>query len=279
MTAYPVPTDNTYDYVPITHDRIVVGSDVLAAVQSTGVVTTVIPGTPYLFDLATVNPDGTAGTGFAFLPEDPPPDGQLWWIRVRMWSREAKPAFRDKVTGPDGSEWIYPATSDGKMICYHPGTVFARGARMSRGAIAAGELEPFGPDDPEWDWLPITDPATVAVDDYVAFAFTVSGVVDHIDVTDYTTFLRSEFHSADNGTLGWFDTVDLGQSTQHVPSGDWQWFSRLPKPASEAEFRGADGSMWIYTDGQYYCWAAGTQYVPGAIFLRGEIAGGLTPLT
>jgi len=281
VAVYPVPTDATYDYVPTTPDRVGVGSDVLAVMETSGPVAMIVPGsgaTPWLYVLTMPLPDGSSGSGVAFFPDDWSTLPSYWWGRLRLWKRTAKLADASTYTADDGSKWIYPAGEDGKLVCYADGTTFTQGQRLSLGEITTDARDLYIADDTEWDWLPVTNATGVSVGDYVLFGYAQAGVVDEVVVTDSPPYYRrDEFQRADDDTLGWVDT--LYADGVAVLQATWRWYDRLPKPAADSKFRAPDGSRWIYTDGVYYCWGTGASYAPGAVFQRGEIAGRLTEIT
>lgn len=280
MAIYPVPSDGTYDYVPTTYDRVQVGSDVLAVMSSAGTVMTVIPGTTYVYLLASAAPDGSTYTGLAFMPETWSSLPDDWWLRLRMWKRTAKPDRGDTHTAADGSEWIYPAEADGRMVCYLSGTTHTRGERLSRGEIETDPRDLYVADDAEADWLPVTDASTVVLGDYVQFGYAQTGVVDEITSDPALTYIRHVFERADDDTLGWWDEpIPGGMIGSGNVNAEWAWFDRLPKPDDGSTFEAADGSAWIYTAGEYFAWASGSQFLAGSVRLRGDIAGGLTQIS
>lgn len=281
MPVYPTPSDATYDYLPITGGEVDVGVDVLAVLQTEGPVNLIVPGsgpTPWLYVLTTPLPDGTSGVGVAFFPDDWSTLPSYWWGRLRLWKRAAKLADAATFTADDGSEWIYDAGSvDGRMACYLAGSTFTRGQRLSRGEITTDARDLYTADDAEWDWLPVQDATTVSVGDYVLFGYAQTGVVATVDVYDGAPYYtRRNFERADSDTLGWADTVY--QDGVSGLTGTWQWFRRSAKPSGGDLFAAADGSRWIYTAGDYWCWSPGGRYPVGAVVIRGDIVGGLTPI-
>jgi hypothetical protein len=106
----------------------------------------------------------------------------------------------------------------------------------------------------------------------------VTGVVDQIQVTDNVNYSVTGFTDSSDVQLGWWYTyhqVLIGTTLQNV----WSFFQRLSKPSTDSSFRAPDGSRWDYVGSSlYYCWGRGTTYAPGAIFYRGGVTGGLTPI-
>jgi hypothetical protein len=281
VPVYPVPSDATYDYVPLPGTSVAVGSDVLAVMQSEGEVASASEEAEYwTYVLDSATPDGQPSVGFAFFPLVFETQPDEWWLRLRLWVRADKLADGATLTADDGSEWIYPAGEDGKMVCYESGSTFTRGDRRSRGEISTDPRDLYTADDSEYDWLPVTDGSTVAEDDVVLFGYATTGVVDEAAVGDYSPYyIRTAFARADSDTLGWYDVLGTDGSLPSL-AATWSWFERLAKPAAETTFLAPDGSRWIYgADALYYCWGTGTTYVTGALFNRGEIDGGLTEIT
>lgn len=274
----PVPDDPTYDYVPITGPQLEVGSSVLALWTVQGEVSDAIPPTGpggiWVYGLLSQSPDGSASFGFAVFPESQVET--QWWGRLAIWKRTPKLADAETATLGDGSKWIYAAGEDGKMRCYASGTTWSRGDKRFLGHLLTDPADLWICDDTDWDWLPIADGSAVTVGDAITFVSASAGVVDQVVVEQTDTLTRTGF--LDGSTvLGWWE--DLHEPRVASWLNTWTWFERRPKPAADAKFRAADGSRWIYVGSSlYYCWGRGTRYQPGALFLRGEIAG-LTPIS
>jgi len=249
-----------------------------------GSVTSIFHPDAWLYFMVTWNPDNTSTVGTAFFPTDPGTMSNNWWQRTVMWKRAAKLADGASFTAADGSEWIYPAGEDGRVHCYKAGTVYGQGTRKFRGELTTDSRDWWICDDPDWDWLPVSDGSQVHVGDTVRFMVGVSDTVASIEVVTNDVFQRSTFHAVDSDPmlgdlLGYWDQVDPKQQTW-TPLNLWTFFHRVLKPSVDALFRAPDGSRWIYTgSSNYYCWGRGTAYSPGALFHRGEIAGGLTAIT
>lgn len=275
----PFPDDATYDYVRIEGPRIEIGMDLLACWAVRGELTHAFPPVGeeqfWLYFMITVNPDGTLSSGIALFPETPESYPNEWWARFAIWKREPKLGDGETLTAADGSKWIYPAGEDGRVVCYDPGSTYARGARRFRGELTTDVRDLWICDDAEWDWLPITDGSDIDVGDTITFLMANHATVDQIDVVETDTSRGLSFVDTDDGVeLGWWVGEVFG-----VPAvgflNDWSWFRRLPKPAADTTFAAPDGSRWIYVDGAYYCWGVGRAYPTGAMLRRGEIDGGL----
>jgi hypothetical protein len=280
--TFPAPTDATHDYVPVDGRAVQVGDDILSLSISYGGVTVVSPPPPgWTFLLA--SPEGEFGLGAVDFPTDPATMSDNWWSRTALWRRAAKSADRTSLTAGDGSKWIYPAGEDGRMVCYAPGSGHVRGDRAFRGALLTDPKDLWVNDDPDSDWLPVADGSEVAEGDVVRGLTTAAGVVDLVFTWPATedTYGGGYFFGpeADNSPLLGYYLVPPA----NIPA--WKLFNfsvlyrRLPKPSADTKFSAPDGSRWIYTGGDYYCWGRGTMYAPGSIFPRGEIAGGLTEIT
>lgn len=281
--SIPVPPSSaTHDYVPIAGRDIQVGDDILALFIGQGGVFTVSPpevNAGWWFYLIVDESAGSLGLGGAQFPEDPETLADTWFERFALWKVANKPADAATVT-VGAAAWIYPAGEDGKMVCYTAGSGHVRGDRAFRGELLSDPLDLWISDDPEWDWLPVADGADVIVGDTVRYLATASGVVT--DVLPWEV-AESQINGADiyadATNLGrWFELNTGATATLPAPLNFNVWFKRLPKPTEGTTFLAADGSRWVYTDGIYYCWGRGESYSPGAIFLRGEIVGGLTEI-
>lgn len=279
----PVPDDATYDYVPIAGPQIQVGTDLLSAWTVRGNVNQIFgPDDPeseelWVFFMLTPKPDGTIDYGLALFPETPSLNAN-WWGRTAIWRRAEKLADGATVTAADGSKWIYPAGEDGRMRCFASGSEYTRGDQRFRGELTTDPRDLWICGDVDWDWLPITDGSEVQLGDEITFLMAVTGVVDEIHVDDSEAYRQTGFEDASDTQLGWW--FEHYQPPAVVSLNVWTWFQRLAKPAADAKFRAPDGSRWIYIgSSHYYCWGAGTVYAPGSVFLRGEIAGGLTVIT
>jgi hypothetical protein len=282
--TFPVPTDATYDYVPVDGRDVAVGDAILSLSITYGGVTVVTPPTPdpwwsYLL----VSPQGDFGLGSVNFPQDPGSMSAHWWSRTALWRQTAKPADAFSLTASDGSKWIYPAGEDGKMRCYAAGTTWARGDSRCRGALLTNPNDLWINDDPDWDWMPVADGSEVIEGDVVRGLTTSAGVVDEVftvPVTDDTYGVTYFFGpEADGSPLIGYYLVPPTSIPAWKPFNFSVLFRQLPKPAAGSRFLApSDGSRWIYTGGAYYCFGRGTSYAPGAVFLRGEIAGGLVPL-
>lgn len=280
--SYPVPVDDTYDYIPILDPTtIVVGTRLFSVLEMTGVITSIIPGdssTLWAYSVDVQHPDGTLVPDAAFLPDDPAGQDAAWWLRHRIVRRVDKPAPRELLEAPDHSAWIYPAT-DGRVTCYRTaGTapVYARGDTVFRGQWTVDPHDLYTSEDPDWDWLPVNDPADLVVGDTIMFSRTFLVDVDEVLVDDTNpAFTRTEFRNT-GVPIGWVDALQEGA----VAAGYvWSFMERIPNPDSDSLFAAPDGSQWIYTGAsEFYCWSAGARYALAAVFHRGEIAGGLTPL-
>lgn len=276
----PVPADDTVDCVPIAGSQIEVGTDLLSLWAVTGTVTEATPPWPghpwWVYLMVTMNPDGTASVGVALFPETLPDD---WWGRVAVWRRAPKLADGARATADDTSKWIYPAGGDGRMRCYAAGSSFAQGDLRFRGELTMDARDLWICDDEEWDWLPVTAGGQVGPGDTITFLQSVQGVVDDVQVSQDAASLSRTFLDDTGAVLGvWYQAIYQHQSTRLL--NEWTWFERLPKPAADATFRADDGSRWIFTGGSaYYCWAAGSAYPAGSVRRRGEITGGLRPIT
>lgn len=227
------------------------------------------------YGLLSQNPDGSVSGGFALFPSAPQEESG-WWGRLAIWRRAPKLADAATTTLGDGSKWIYAAGEDGKMRCYASGSTWSRGDKGFRGALLTDPADLWICDDAEWDWLPVTDGSQVVAGDTIAFLSASAGVVDEVVVEETEAYRRTGF-LGDGTVLGWWD--ELTQPRTATLLNTWTWFEQRPKPAADAKFSAADGSRWIYVgSSHYYCWGQGTRYQPGALFLRGEIAG-LTPIS
>lgn len=278
--SVPIPTDATHDYVPVDARDIQVGDDILALfIGQGGVFLTPGPLAGWWFYIV-VGEDGQLGG--ALFPEDPESLSDPWVQRAAIWKVADKPADAETLT-VGGSGWIYPAGEDGRMVCFSPGSGHVRGERAYRGAVLTDPRDLWIGDDPEFDWLPVTDGSTIVVGDTVRYLATATGVVsDLVPFDDTVPFTDWRIRGVE--ILGDEGAVNLGRwSEPDDPAAPpllnfGRWFRRLPKPPDGSKFSAADGSRWIHTAGSYYCFGRGRTYAPGSIFLRGEIAGGLTPI-
>ena len=273
--TFPVPNDSTYDYTPIAGPQVQIGTNLLSMWTVQGTVSTIIPPVSvWQFIIDVVNPDGSGSTGVALYPASPASLPSYWWGRMALWKRAAKLADGGTLTAGDGSKWRYPAGEDGRMTCTQPGTTFARGARKFRGELTTNPNDLWICDDATWDWLPVTDGSTVSVGDTVTFLWAQTGVIDEIDTATNDYYTRTAFSSS-GAQIGWYDVTSVA-SVPGALLNVWTFFQRLSKPSTDTSFRAADGSRWDYVGSSlYYCWGRGTEHSPGAVFHRGEIAGGL----
>ena len=277
--TFPVPNDATYDYVHISGPQVQVGTDLLSCWTVEGAVTSAFDegGGGWTFFMVNENPDGSTSVGVAFFLVAPGSMPSDWWDRQAIWKRAAKLSDGASLTAADGSKWRYPAGEDGRMVCTHAGTTFARGDRKFRGELTTNPDDYWICDDPDWDWLPISDGSQVTVGDTIRFLYAVAGAVDSVTVTENDQYKRTSFFDVSSTQLGWWDAVY--QAASVVDLNLWTFFQRLSKPSTDTSFRAPDGSRWDYVGSSlYYCWGRGTTYAPGAIFNRGQIAGGLTPI-
>lgn len=271
----PVPDDSFYDFIPIAAADVRLGMDLLGVIVAEGVVTAVsAPPPEWQFDTSLDTPWGTPVTGAAVLPTSPATQPAHWWQRQAMWKRADRLDDGSSITVADGSRWIYDGLAgDGRMSCYRAGGTHARGERAARGQLYADPNDLTPSESVQWDWLPVLDGATVAVDDYVMSAVSRTGVIDDISSVELAAgYVRTTF-SAGGTVIGQFDTV-----TDLAPlPGACYLYRRLIKPVLFSRSVAADGSRWLYVDGgHYYCWSPGTQYWAGTLSPRGSI--GLTPL-
>ena len=282
--TFPVPNDATYDYVPISGPYVKVGTDLVSSWTVQATVTHAFPpggSSWWVYFMDTFNPDGTTTIGTALFPSTPGTQAANWWQRIAIWRRTPKLDDKGTVTASDSSKWIYAAGEDGRMICYMPGTTFARGDRRFRGELTTDPQDLWICDDKDWDWLPVTSGDQVVVGDTITFLFTQEAVVDEIDVVDDGAYRRHLFKANTSllmDPFGWWDEIIQPDPTW-TSLNTFNFLQRLPKPAAESKFRAPDGSRWVYIGTSlYYCWGRGTSYAPGAMNYRGQIAGGLTPI-
>lgn len=281
--SFPVPNDATHDYVPVTGEEIRVGDDILSLSITYGGVTVADPPDPDEWTFLLASPEGEFGLGSFSYPGDPGTMPDDWWNRTALWRRAAKSADADSLTADDGSKWIYPADEGGQMLCYASGTTWVRAQQRARGALLTNPKDLWINDDPDWDWLPVADGSEVVEGDVVRGLTTAAGVVDEVFTWDSTeeTYGGAFFFGPEldgSPLIGYYLTPPT-TAPVWTPFNFSVLYRRLAKPAADTKFAAPDGSRWIYTGGDYYCWGRGARYAPGAIFLRGEIAGGLTPIT
>lgn len=279
--TFPVPADGTYDYVPVEGSAVRVGDAILSLSITYGGVSVADPPDPDQWTFLLTSPEGEFGLGSVSFPADPGSMPDEWWHRTALWIRADKPADASSITVGDGSKWIYPADEGGQMRCFTAGTTFVRGQQQSRGALLTDPKDLWINDDPDRDWLPVADGSDVAEGDVVRGLTTSAGVVAEVftwDATEETYGGAFFFGPEEDGSplIGYYLTPPLGTPVWE-PFNFSVLFRRLAKPAADTKFSAPDGSRWIYAGSDYYCWGRGTKYSPGAVFLRGEIAGGLTP--
>lgn len=232
----------------------------------------------WMFSTLIWNPDGTSTFGNAFYPEVPATQPSQWWRRKAVWIRRAKPADGYQMTAPDGSKWVYPANDDGRMRCYAAGSTFSRGDQRYRGQIVTDPNDLWICDDPDWDWMPITAGSDVVVGDTIRTLATFAGTVANATESITDTLRTVTFRDSSFVVLGFYTEYWGPQQVNYLDV--WTFFQRLAKPSVESKFSAPDGSRWVSAGNSlFYCWAFGANYKPGALLLRGEIDGGLTPIT
>lgn len=273
-----LPVDDEYDYAAVTLDEIRAGDDILRVVQSAGEVV-ISADEPNEFGewYYTLSPP-EGGVADARIPEDPESLPPHWWSRPAAWIRVPLLDAGATWAAPDGSRWIQQPTGD--LIAIEAGSEFQRSAVSTRREILSGD----GPASPRllsldaaegFDWLPRVG-GDIVLGDFLISTQSDTAVIDHVE--DFIV-PADEYFPADTRVIWVYGPgpSDLFEWT----TPDWvlrppaQYFRRTPKPTADQKFRAADGSLWIFTAGAYYCWVRGTKYAPGAIFQRGEIAGGL----
>jgi hypothetical protein len=268
--AVPTPVDDDYDYAPITEADFKVGDDISAVFVVSGtVLETPLAPVGGLWPLSLETTDGALEA--AFLPEDPESQPDEWWLgRMAVWEKADKLDDGEIFTAADTSRWIYPAAEDGRLVCFDAGSEHEQGERLYRGEILTDPRDLYVAGDNEHDWLPVTDGFDIEEDDEIVFVQQKSGVLDNqFTVPTSQGGTVTFYRNAANAVIAWV------WSERNY----WTFFRRTAKPAADAKFRAEDGSRWIYAGGLYYCWSSGTRYVTGAVFPRGEIAGGLKEIT
>lgn len=271
-----LPDDPYYDFLPIDGSAITVGMDILSVLTSEGVVFDIEAPTGgwWSYTLTTETPWGVPTFAIALFPDDPDSQPSEWWHRLAMWTRSAHLADGALLTVADGSRWVFDAATN-KLICHQAGSIYARGRQLSRGQLTTDPDDLVVADDPDWDWLPVGDGATVALDDVVRFAWPQTGVVDDITETELTTGYVRTTVSAGGTDIGFYDTIT--DTTLSTLGMECFFYKRVLKPVIYSLSLAGDGSRWIYTkDSVYFCWKSGSTYSRGAIFPRGQI--GLTDL-
>jgi hypothetical protein len=284
MSLYPVPVEDTYDYVTISPADIQVGTNLYTILEAEGDVTSVDGplSTAWQYFLDVALPDGTTDTLAAYLLLDPLSAGPQWWQRFRLLVRQAKPAPGSVTTAADGSKWIYLADGTGMMTCYVSGTTFIQGAEKFLGELTLDAADIYRGQDADWDWIPVYDPSTVLVGDRVRYGWGNGATVDEITVTGNDYYTRTTFLNSGN-PYGWSDKLLLDESIR--AGAQCTFMERVLYPDPDAKFSAPDGSLWIFvpppdfvTPGYYYCWGRGTAYARRSLFRRDQIAGGLTPI-
>ena len=275
--TFPVPDDPYYDFLPIDPADIEVGMDILFIMTSGGEVTDVNLVSPtWQYTTEVETPWGVPLGGIAVFPEHPETQPADWWRRMAVWTQEAKPAERYTLVSGDGSRWIYPGDSDGKMVCYWPGGSHSRSDRLSRGAITTSADDKYIADDPEWDWMPVVDGSTVVIGDQVKSYYPLTGVVDSILYVEITPgYDMVIFYDASSTSIGFYSQV--GDPAFAGVAMEVTFYRRLLKPATWSKYSASDGSRWIFDGTAYFCWGGGRTYFQGSTYHRGEIPA-LTPL-
>lgn len=273
-SALPIPADDSYDYTPIVAEDVRVGMSLASIAQSMGPVVVVPDGPDEAGDWTYITDSPETGIGLAWIPADPSTQPPQWWARRGIWKRLPKLTDGEIATAPDGSRWINDA-STGLVTAFESGTGYSRGDQRTRQQLLNGTeqadprmvMAPTG-----YDWAPCVG-GDIAVGDWIVGVEPMAGTVAQIQ----------QFVNVGIPVTWFLDS--LGQLVGHKgwnaqnPGSSIVMFRRVPKPTPDAKFVAPDGSKWIFTAGSYLCWSRGSRYATGAIFARGDIAGGLTPIT
>ena len=275
----PIPVDTAYDFASVTPDQVQIGRRYLFTQEVAGRVNTINMLGPdtYWFLMTVLTVDGGTASGSAQLPT-----GQLnqqtIGNRYYAWRRQPRPELGALFTLGDGSKWIHCGpTEKGSYQCYLTGTTHTEGAWGSRAQMTGTDwLPPELDADPAVEWVPVRDGANVAVGSTYIFLNEAIGEV--VAITPGYPRWSFEITKPGGGT-----TITYAHDAtvaQRTGVRELIWLA-TPKPAPDAKFLGPGGSKWIYPGnaaGTYRCWAAGGVYTLGAVYLRGDITGGLKPL-
>ena len=284
--TFPVPNITNYDLIPVTPDKIDIGTILFSIMESQGEVVSITAGdndadpkVPWQFVLQNTDAVGADTFEYAYLYDDPAAQPPGWDSRYRLLRRQPKMTVRQTLDWTlDGSHWIYPGDNGGKILCYRSGSTWTQGTEKYLGELTTDTPNDiYSTPDAEWDWIPVPSPGTVEEGDWLYFTVVKQGTVDTIDETSNDYWVRHEYKEG-AASLGWADTYL--QTPVGSPNIRWTFMQGLPNPDFDALFMSIDGAKWIYAaENQYFCFSPSTTYPRGSTYRRGEIAGDLTPIT